>query len=61
MENKLFCRPIILPIKDTFTREEVKKILLEHFVHTWYPNPCPEGSDHDKNRQRINEWFDKNY
>lgn len=43
--------------KKLYTEEEVIEKILNHYISLYYPNPCPEGSDHDKNRDKIKKWW----
>lgn len=50
---------IIYKVKDTFTSDEVIKMLLDYHIECFYPNPDPDGSDHEKNKERITRWFNE--
>ena len=40
-----------------YTEEEVITLLLNKHIEDFYPHPCPDGSDHEKNRHKISDWF----
>lgn len=44
----------------TYTEKEVIGLLVEKHVQDFYPNPCPEGSDHVKNIPYMEKWLKEN-
>lgn len=44
-----------------YSRGDILNSIINCIIANYYPNPSPDGCDHDKVRDHIIEWFNKTY
>lgn len=58
-DNTITIKPI-QEEKPSWSRDEIENLLLNYHVSLFYPNPDPEGSDHEKNKVKIKQYMKEN-